>query len=61
MPAFMDKIHMISKDRTNYVYHAETQPLAITLIAKKPGEMEYQPTGTIVTALETFSTIVSLR
>ena len=61
MPELMDKIHLESKSPKSYIYHSEKYPIVITLLAKKSGEMEYQPLGTIVSALETFNTIISLR
>lgn len=56
----MEKIHQIKKDDQQTVYKAETSPLIITLLpnTSSPGSV-YQPTGTIVTALETWQTIVS--
>ena len=61
MPEFLDKINLVSSVDKTYIYHAEKQPLVLTLLAKKSGEMEYQPTGSIVTAIETYSTIVSFK
>ena len=67
MPELMKKIELSQEQkdssrnessRTNYIYKSSDYPLQITLIPRK-NEMEYQNKGTIVSALETYSTIIS--
>jgi len=59
MAEFMQKINLVTPNTKQYIYHAEKLPLQITLLPKNSNEMEYQPTGSIVSALETYNTIVS--
>lgn len=61
MPEFMDRIHLVEHNQRQYTYHSQKLPLQITMLPRKKGDMEYQPNGTIVSALETFSTVVSFR
>ena len=60
LPSLMKKIEMVSRTPTEYVYRCDDYPIQITMIPKKGSDLEYQPKGTIVTALETFQTIVNL-
>jgi len=47
-------------DKNTYTYECDKYPqLRVTMIPKKKGEMEYQPRGTIVSAIETYSTVFS--
>jgi hypothetical protein len=41
-------------------YKCDAFPLIITLLNKKT-ESDYQPRGTIIAALETYSTIITLQ
>jgi len=60
--AFMQSIDMVGKQNNNYVYNAEIFPLQITLLSSKKSEsMEYQPKGVIMTALETYNTIIEWK
>lgn len=59
MPELMKRITLVTKTGTSYVYHSEEFPLEVTLLSKKKDEMEYQPTGNVITALETYNTIIN--
>jgi len=62
MKAFMQRINLVSKTGGNYIYNAEKFPIQITLLPSKKSEnMEYQPKGTILTALETYQTLVKFQ
>ena len=60
MTEFMTKINMTKKDEKQFVYMAEKYPLEIILLPKKKG-LPYQPKGSIVSALETYNTIISFQ
>lgn len=54
------KINIKSRDEKKSIYNAEKFPLMITLLhTRKNNSYQYQPTGTIVSALETFQTIIN--
>lgn len=54
------KIDIVSRDDEQTVYKAEVYPLIITLLnTKKNNVYQYQSKGTIISALETYQTIVS--
>jgi len=54
-------ITRVSRTRDVSVYSCEEFPLTVTLLHKEPNlPMEYQDKGTIITALETYQTIVTL-
>lgn len=58
MPELMVPIQLVNKNKKQYEYNCEKYPqLNITMLARKNDEMEYQPRGTIVTAIETYSTV----
>lgn len=59
LKSLMTPINMVSRNDKYYTYKAENLPLQVTLLAKKPKELEYQPKGNIVAALETYNTIIS--
>jgi len=52
------KIELVSKDDLQYKYKVEELPLEIVLLPKTKG-LDYQPSGTVVTALETYQTLVT--
>lgn len=61
-PGLEDNIHLVQSTPQQYVYKAEKFPLQIVLLPKsKKGEsvLEYNSNGNIVTALETYQTLVS--
>lgn len=59
MPPLNQKIHVKTQDEKQSTYNAESFPLVITLLhTRKNHSFQYQPTGTIVSALETFQTII---
>ena len=56
------KINVVNRDTTKSTYNAETYPLIITLLhTRKNNTYQYQPTGTIDSALETFQTIITFK
>lgn len=59
------KIVLTYKDSEQYVYKAEGLPIIVTLLpkdsTKSKSMMEYNNTGTIVNALETYQTIISFE
>lgn len=61
LPSLLKKINLVNKDPKGYVYDVDSYPLQIILLPKKNESMSYQPTGNIVTALETYQTIVVFR
>lgn len=61
-PPLNQKITLISQDEEKSTYNAETFPLIITLIhTRKNNTFQYSPSGTIVSALETFQTIINFK
>lgn len=60
MKEFMVPIIMTEKTDKQYNYSCEKYPtLQITMLPRKKGELEYQPKGSIVSAIETYSTVFS--
>lgn len=59
IPALDKKITLNSKDNHQYKYAVDYLPIEITLLPKSTKGMDYQSTGTVVTALETYYTVVS--
>tara|TARA_Y100000389_G_C17459622_1_gene520709 strand:- start:196 stop:699 length:504 start_codon:yes stop_codon:yes gene_type:complete len=49
------------KDVDKSVYSCKKYPLLITLLHNKGGANQYQDTGNVVTALETYNTLVSIQ
>lgn len=59
-PPLNQKINIKTRNETQSTYICESFPLSVTLIhTQKNSTYQYQPVGTIVSALETFQTIVS--
>jgi len=58
IPELDKKIQITTKNNEQYKYKVDDLPIEITLLPKSKG-LDYQPTGTVVTALETYHTIVS--
>jgi hypothetical protein len=55
----MNKISLTGKQKEGYTYSVDGYPLIVTLLPKTSGQMDYQNSGNIAVALETFNTIVS--
>ena len=55
----MKKIQRVAQSERGYTYSVEGYPLIVTLLPRLKGQGEYQPTGAIAPALETYNTIVS--
>jgi hypothetical protein len=54
------KIKNQNMNEKQSTYHSEDFPLVITLLhTRKDNVYEYQPTGTIISAIETFQTIIN--
>lgn len=61
-PPLNQKINIVSQDEKKSIYNCETLPLTITLLhTRKNTKYQYQQTGTIVSALETFQTVISFN
>ena len=52
-------IYRTQKDSDKSTYNCEKFPLQITLLHDKGGANQYQDTGNVVTALETYNTIIN--
>lgn len=52
------KISLIRKDDRQYFYKVDNLPISITLLAKSKS-LDYNSSGTVITALETYQTIVN--
>lgn len=57
----MKTISITERTKNGYVYSVADLPIIITLLPKERGELDYQPSGNVVLALETFHTIVSWK
>ena len=53
-------INRISVTPEASTYKCDSFPILVTLLHKK-GESDYQPTGNVISALETYSTIITLQ
>ena len=61
-PPLNQKINIQDRNEKQSTYHSTDFPLVITLLhTRKNNSYQYQPTGTIVSALETFQTIINFR
>lgn len=54
----MKTITLTDKQSNGYLYSVDEYPLSVTLLPKTGGQMDYQNTGNIVIALETYNTII---
>jgi hypothetical protein len=62
MSELTQKIKIQYQNETESVYNSVTYPLVITLLhTRKNNSYQYQQTGTIVSALETYQTIINFR
>ena len=60
MPPLNQKITIKTQNENQSTYNAESFPVVITLLhTRKKNTFQYQPSGTIVSALETFQTIIN--
>jgi hypothetical protein len=55
------KITLSSKNEKAYNYNIEELPLTVTLIPPKPGLNEYKDSGTLISAIETYNTIITWK
>lgn len=61
-PPLNQKISITSQDEKQSSYIAEKFPLTITLLhTKKNNVYQYHPTGSIVSAIETYQTIINFK
>lgn len=60
LPGLDKKINLISQDDKKYVYETD-YPISITLLPKTKNQYEYTSEGTIVSALETYQTIIMMK
>jgi hypothetical protein len=62
MPPLTQKIKIQTQNEQQSTYIAESFPLVVTLLhTRKNNSFQYQPMGTIVSALETFQTIINFN
>lgn len=60
-PPLDQKITLTHQDEDQSNYTADLFPITITLLhTKKNNTYQYQPTGTIINALETYQTVINL-
>lgn len=52
-------INLISKNDTSYIYKCDNIPIQVTLLGKKKNELDYNPTGRLINAIETYNTIIN--
>jgi len=58
----MKKINIQSQNETQSTYTVESFPLIISILhTRKNNSYQYQSTGTIISALETFQTIINFK
>lgn len=61
-PPLNDKIIVQTRTEDSSTYKSENLPLVITLLnTRKNNKHQYSPSGTIVSALETFQTIINFE
>jgi hypothetical protein len=61
-PPLNQKITIQNQNEKQSTYYSDTFPLVVTLLhTRKNNSYQYQPTGTIISALETFQTIINFR
>lgn len=58
LPDLDKKITLVNKDERQYVYTVQDLPLIVTLLPKSKG-LDYNSSGTVVSALETYQTIIT--
>ena len=59
-PPLNQQIHVKTQDEKQSTYRCDSFPLIVTLLhTRKNNTYQYQPVGTIISALETFQTIIS--
>lgn len=62
MEPLTQKINIQNQNENQSTYNSESFPLVITLLhTRKNNSYQYQQTGTIVSAIETFQTIINFR
>ena len=54
-------INRIIKDKDKSVYSCDKLPLQITLLHNKGGANQYQDQGNVITALETYNTLINIQ
>lgn len=60
LQGLMKTINLTTPNTGKYIYKVEDLPLTVTLLPKeKDGDNQYTSSGTIVTALETYQTIIN--
>jgi hypothetical protein len=58
IPDLDQKITLVKQNSDQFVYKVEKLPITVTLLPKTKG-MDYNPSGSVVTALETYQTIIN--
>ena len=62
LPSLTKKINIVTRSEEQSIYSVEDYPITLTLLnTRKNNTYQYQPTGTIVSALETFQTIINFK
>lgn len=54
-------IFLIKKDSNQYVYSVTDYPISVVILPKKNIENEYSDKGSLINALETYQTIVTMK
>lgn len=61
-PSLSKKINIKTRSEEQSTYDVEDYPISVTLLhTRKNNTYQYQPSGTIVSALETFQTIINFK
>jgi hypothetical protein len=62
LPELSNKINIKTRSETESVYDVDGYNLTLTLLhTRKNNTYQYQPTGTVISALETFQTIINFK
>ena len=61
-PELNQKIYIMERTEKESTYNCELFPLIVTMLNTRKNNMyQYQPTGSIISALETFQTIINFK
>jgi len=61
LPSINKPIYLSYNDQQQYLYRVEGLPIEIVLLPKRGTENEYNAQGTVITAIETYQTIITLK
>lgn len=60
LPELNHEINLVKKDEEQYIYETKDLPIVITLLPKSKN-VDYNSTGNVLNALETYQTIISFK